>query len=402
MRIVPGRNFRLLVSAGTVSQFGDWAAKIALSVLVYQQTGSASAVGFVNAVMILPWLGPGQWLASRCDRFDRRRLLIACDGVRGAIFLIIALGHLPLAPLLVLVALTATLDSVFEVNRAALLADVVARDDYADAIRLNHVLDQGSQLLGYAGGGMLAAALGPGNALVVNGVTFLVSAALLGLVSRASTSEREVVKPSLAAAASYLLGDRISLLAVALTVVVLFGAASIEYQAVIYGEVVVGLGRFHAGLLAAAVPAGSVVVLAVMRTGGDDLALLRRGAGIGALASVGSALLLGGSHLMVGSFVGFGLVGAVLVVSSLSNMVVGRRIPAEIRGSTFAVLQAVVFAAGSAGMAAGGLLSDALSPRIAAGGASTLAALACLVGLVVVRRLTPVPVATPAPLGAAG
>jgi MFS family permease len=387
MRLVPNRGYRLLLTAGSVSQMGDWAAKIGLSVLVYQQSGSASAVGLVNAAMVVPWLGPGQWLASRCDRFDRRRLLISCDVLRGLTFVLIGLGHLPLWSLVALVVLTATIDSVFEVNRAALLADLVSRDDYADAVQVNHAVDQAAQLLGYASGGILAGTLGAGNALVINGLTFLASALLVAGIDRASTAAREVVQPSLRAAAAYLWSDRLSLVGVSVTVVAMFGVASVEYQAVIYGQVVAGLSKSGAGLLAAAVPAGTLVVLALARTAGSDHALLRRGSLIAVVtAAVGAALLASGTP-KVTAYLGFAMVGAVIVVSSFANMVVGRRIPSEIRGPTFAVLQTVVFVAGSAGMASGGLASDLLSPKISAAGALSVVSIGCLVGLLALARI---------------
>lgn len=387
MRIVPGRDFRLLVGAGTVSQLGDWSAKIALSVLVYQQTGSATAVGLTNAMMIAPWLGPGQWLASRCDRFDRRRLLLLCDAIRGLVFIMIGLGDLSLPVLAAMVALTATIDSVFEVNRSALLADLVDRDDYADAVQFNHTLDQAAQLLGYACGGVLAGFLGAGNALALNGITFLASAAMLLAISRGGTSGREAVRPSLSGAVAYLTGDRISLLAVVITVVSLFGVTSVEYQAVIYGQVVVGLSETGAGLLTAAVPAGTLVLLAVMRSSGDDLCLLRRGSMMAGGAAAGAALVLGLGRPLLSVFGGFALVGMVLIVSTFSNMVVGRRIPPEIRGSTFAVLQAVIFAAGSVGMASGGVASDLLTPRGGAAAAMGLVAVTCVAGAAIASRM---------------
>jgi len=70
-------------------------------------------------------------------------------------------------------------------------------------------------------------------------------------------------------------------------------------------------------------------------------------------------------------------------------VIVSGRTAAEVRGSAFAVVAGVVEAASLAGLLVAGPLVDAFDPRLlvaAAGGAGTLAALACLA---LVRRETP-------------
>ncbi len=80
-------------------ELGDWAARLALAVLVYDETGSATAAGLVTAVGLLAWVGPGQLLSSLADRMSRRTVLVACDLVRAPAFGLAAVG----VPLLVLV-----------------------------------------------------------------------------------------------------------------------------------------------------------------------------------------------------------------------------------------------------------------------------------------------------------
>jgi predicted MFS family arabinose efflux permease len=79
--------------------------------------------------------------------------------------------------------------------------------------------------------------------------------------------------------------------------------------------------------------------------------------------------------------------GGVALYSTFANIVVGRRIPAPVRATTFAVLQATVFIAISTGAVAGGALSDLFSPQVAAAAAAATAAIAALLGLVTLARL---------------
>lgn len=387
MRIIPNRDYRLLVAGGIVSQLGDWAARLALALLVFERTQSATAVGLTAALFVLPWLGPGQLLAAQGDRLDRRRLLVLCDWSRAGIFIAIGAFELPLLVVLALVTVAATIDPVFEANRSALVADVVSHDDYADAIGFNHAISQAAQLVGYGSGGLLVAVVGAGDALALNGVTFAISAGVISLISAPKRSQRQESSPSLLKAFRFLREDPLSALATSVTLAVVFTAMSVESQAAVYGTAVAGLSSGWIGLLAAALPAVNLALLVVLPTTGDDVTLLRRGFTIGLVAAVPGAAVLGFGGTAATAFVGYALVGAVFLVSPVANMVVGRRIPSESRASTFAVLQAAVFVALSSGAVSGGAASDLLSPKGAASAALALAAAGCAAGFVKTARL---------------
>lgn len=387
MRIVPNRDYRLLLGGGIISQLGDWAARFALALLVFEKTGSATAVGLVGALIVLPWLGPGQWLATKGDRADRRRLLVACDLVRGLIFLLIGLGDLPLGVLLLLVLVSATIDPVFEANRSALLADVVDLDEYADAIRLDRALDQVAQLAGLASGGILVSALSAANSLAVNGLTFLASGVVLSTIRHRSEGTTDRVAPRLGDAWEYLRQDKLALVGLSMTLGTVFASMSVQAQAVVYGTLVAGLSGSQLGLLAATVPAATLTAIAAVPSSGDDSSLIRRGALVALWAAVPGALALPVEDRVDAAFIGYALVGVVLVQSTTANMAIGRRIPADRRGTTFAVLQAAVFISGSLGMFAGGAVSELSSPRIAASGAFVLVGVVSAAGIVALQRI---------------
>ena len=74
--IVPLRHaaLRRVFVAQAASGFGDWAGRLALAVLVYQRSESAAWAAAVTIVSLLPWMGPGQLLATGCPgRVDLRR-----------------------------------------------------------------------------------------------------------------------------------------------------------------------------------------------------------------------------------------------------------------------------------------------------------------------------------------
>ncbi len=373
MRLPSSRSYRFLLAGSITSQLGDWAARLSLAVLVFERTGDKRAVGLVAALLVIPWLGLGQWLSVWGDRLDRRQLLMACDSARAVIFVAIGALDLPLPGILGLVFVAATIDPVFESNRSALIADVVSKADYAAATQVSHTVSQTAQLVGFGMGGILAGWLGAGGALVLNGVTFLGSAALVSRVKVATHGVRKKAKPTLRAAARFLAADRVSRIAVIGTLVAVSTAMSVESQAVAFGSEVTGFGPRGVGLLAAAVPVGTIAMLWLLDAEGDDLTLLRRGFRLAIVAAWCSIPLLLWGRVPAAAIAGYVTAGGVFIFSTAGNMVVGRRIPDDIRAGTFAVLQAAVFLAVSAGNIVGGLVAEWWRSEYAAASAMGLA-----------------------------
>jgi dTMP kinase len=84
--IFRNKNFMRLFWGQLVSSLGDWVTTLALISLVYQLTNkNALAVGGMLAFRIVPALFSGPVAAVVSDRFDRRKLMIACDISRGLI-----------------------------------------------------------------------------------------------------------------------------------------------------------------------------------------------------------------------------------------------------------------------------------------------------------------------------
>ena len=174
------RDFRRLFLASVISLGGDWFLFVALGGLVLEVTGEATAVGIMifaqEAPIFLatPWAG---WLA---DRFDRRRLMIACDIARAVIcagFLSVGPANLWLAyVLLVCLSLFA---AVFDPAPSAALPNVVDPEDLPTANALGGSLWGTMLAVGAALGGVVAAIFGRDVAFIVDAVSFALSAVFL-------------------------------------------------------------------------------------------------------------------------------------------------------------------------------------------------------------------------------
>ncbi len=81
--MLASREYKAVFSASALSWFGDYAARAAVTALVYQQTnGSVAASAATFAISYLPWLGFGAVLSAVAERHSYRRVMVICDIVR--------------------------------------------------------------------------------------------------------------------------------------------------------------------------------------------------------------------------------------------------------------------------------------------------------------------------------
>ena len=122
-------NYRSLWCGEIVSLFGDWFDLIASATLVSRLTGSGLAVGGLFVLrMLAPFLiSPVAGVLA--DRYDRKKLLIACDLSRAVIVLGFLLVRAPgqIWLLYVITALQLTVSGIFYPAREAILPDIVSR-----------------------------------------------------------------------------------------------------------------------------------------------------------------------------------------------------------------------------------------------------------------------------------
>src|SRR5688500_5699655 len=80
------RDFRRLWIADMISLLGDWAGRLALTVLVFERTGSDAWAAAVTAVSLAGFVGLGQVLATLADRYGRITLMLVADFARALLF----------------------------------------------------------------------------------------------------------------------------------------------------------------------------------------------------------------------------------------------------------------------------------------------------------------------------
>jgi len=364
------RDFRLVWSAQVLSELGDWAARVALAILVLDRSGSKVLTAAVTGISYLPWVGLGQALAALGDRIPRRTVMVTADLVRAGAFLALSVVE-PVWAVLTLAFVAACATPPFEAARAATIPEVVSEEGYGDALALSNITYQAVLVLGYVFGGGLVVIVGARAALVVNAGSFAMSAVLLsfmtaGRVARLAPS----VGASIRAAARTILADRF--LRRAATLATVGGAAGVVGEALVavyVRENMPGTGDWAIGVLAAAVPAGTILATTLVRRRGEHEDLLRTSALVVGLGAIGGILwfLIEPPNMFAAA--GFFSIGIAFAMVIPAYAVVGTRLPEEMRATAFGLLQGMLL--GSQALAA--LAGGGLAVAVGAGPASALA-----------------------------
>lgn len=206
--LVRDRRFRLLWMSQFVSGVGDWLVIGFLIPLVTNlSNGSASAVAGIWVAKIVPSLLFTGVVGALVDRFDRRRLMIACDLVRAGLALLLFTNNLAVIYLVVMAMETASL--FFNPARNAFIPALVEERHVAAANGLAYTTQQMSMLIGLTASGAILAGfeaivrrilnsglplvsrlvgpfapelLGPRAGIVLDSLTFLFSATCIFLI----------------------------------------------------------------------------------------------------------------------------------------------------------------------------------------------------------------------------
>lgn len=257
--VLANREYTAIVVSQGLSSVGDQVARIAIAILAFERTGSTLVAAATYAVSYLTWLVGGPFLASLADRYPRRSVMIISDLGRAALIAVLVLDGLPLPVVFAVLVLAGLLAPPFDSARGATLPDILPGEQYVTGSLIINIVLQVSQVIGFALGGALVASQGVRGALVLDVLTYLVSAAALVLFVRrrpaaATEPSKGVVADTLAGIALVRRDPRMRRL---LTYALLAMAIVIAPEGVAIGvSEDLGGGATAAGLLTASVPAG--------------------------------------------------------------------------------------------------------------------------------------------------
>jgi len=188
LRPLRERDFRLLWTGTAVSLLGDGIFLVGLAWAAYSLKNTPTALSVVGFAMTLPQVVFLLLGGVVSDRFDRRRVLMLSDTIRGATLAafaaLAAAGALTLPWIVGLACIYGVATAFYGPAFDALVPSLVSEDLLASANSLDQVVRPiAARLVGPAAGGALIAALGTSSAFAVDAASFAVSVACMKLVA---------------------------------------------------------------------------------------------------------------------------------------------------------------------------------------------------------------------------
>ena len=186
------RNFRNLWLGSVISQLGDWFNVIAAAELITRLTDSGIALSYLFLARFLPLFVFSPVAGVLADRFDRKRIMVLSDVLRGVTVLGFLFIHDPgdIWLFYLLTALQFSLSALFTPARGAVLANVVRREELVAANALDSLTWSTMLALGAFLGGVVAALFGAETAFIADAASFLLSAWFIARIALPKAEQR--------------------------------------------------------------------------------------------------------------------------------------------------------------------------------------------------------------------
>jgi MFS family permease len=387
-RSLNGINYRIWAGGAIVSNVGTWMQRTAQDWIVLTQLthNNATAVGVVMALQFAPQLLLLPVTGFAADHLDRRKLLMATQGIMGLLGLGLGLltvtGQVQLWQVYVFALLLGCVAAFDAPARQTFVSELVEGPNLSNAVALNSASFNVARMIGPAVAGLMVAAVGAGWVFLINAATFgavLLSLKFLRIRDLHPAPRARRSRGGLAEGFRYVW--KRPDIKVILIMVFLIGTFGLNFPIFISTMSVSvfhkGAGEF--GLLSSIMAIGSVVgALLSARRERPRVAMLFAGAAFfGAGCTV--AALMPNYWLFAVALVAVGISSQTLMTTA--NGVVQMTTDPNLRGRVMAIYMAIFMGGTPIGAPLVGWVADAFGPRWALGVAAASGFAAALVGV---------------------
>lgn len=195
-QILKNRQFLALWLAQFVSNFGDWLALLALfSFIAFRLQGTPAQVGWMLISFTLPVALLGPIAGVFVDRWNLKRTMITSDLIRAVLAVLLAFST-ELYQVYVLVFALSSVSCFFLPAQTVAIPLLVRKEELLVANSINAQTIQLIRVISPAIAGALVAWVGEKICFYIDGVSFLLSAAILSTVrlSRQTTEAKKGLK----------------------------------------------------------------------------------------------------------------------------------------------------------------------------------------------------------------
>ena len=375
-------NFRWLWTSSLCAYASMWIQAATLSWLAYDITGSATMVGAILAVRVIPLLSLAPLSGVAADRYDRRKLLQYAQWLSaGTVLLFGLLLAFDRVSTWMLFAFTIILGAgnvIDRPSRHSTVFDVVPREIVPKAVAFNVMGNSSMRVLGPALAGFLIAAIGAAGNFFIQGVLYLASGLLAYLVvfpPKKAAAGKVSAWGELKAGFRYVAKDRTTRLLMSITGIQYFLLVPVFNTLFpVYAKDIYKVGPEGLGVMFTMVGVGGVIGAgtASMLMRFDRIGLIQTGAML-LYCSALVGLALSPSYYLALAMCA--LAGAAEMVNSVNNQtMLQMSAPADMRGRVVSLIQL-----NPALIAAGSLIAGSLGDFIGAPGACMTVAAASAV-----------------------
>jgi predicted MFS family arabinose efflux permease len=288
--------------------------------------------------------------------------MVVSDLARAVLFAAVLI-HMPVALLIVALVIAGLATPIFEANRSVLLRRYTPNDLYPAALSLANVVVQTSLVVGYVAGGWAVTVVGARGAVLANAASFLASALLLlGLPSGGEIA----IAGRQALTGAFRVLRRDDVLRWTMLLLLASAASMVAVEALITPYVLSYLGQSArwVGVTLAALPVGTLAASTLTPFGQGLRRQLLRGAWVTfSAATLGFVLFLfdPAEPLLLVACASAGAVVGSLVPC---NTALGTRIPIEVQGTAFSIVQGTLMGVQGVTALAAGLVATWLDERV--------------------------------------
>ncbi len=263
------KNYTKLLTATIITRIGDSIDTIAFSWLVYVMTGSRALMGGIFIMSVLPNLIVLPFAGVIADLFNKKHLVILSDILRGVFVLSLAVLYvtdlLQVWHLFAFVFANNIFESVANPSRTGLIQGILNPDEYTKG---NSYISSGSSfgsLVGLGVAGILIGIIGIEGAILIDAITFFVSALLIRLMNIEyikQTEEKQSISLYVRMIKDgflYLKGKRLLVSLLLLSAVISFMYVPFNVLQPVYVDTVMNLGVEGLTYLGVAFSSGMIV-----------------------------------------------------------------------------------------------------------------------------------------------
>lgn len=369
LKVLKNKNFLFLWIGQLISQFGDCLAAMALIGLVYDKYHS-STVEYAKLIffVIIPVFLIGPVAGVYVDRWNRKRVMIICDIIRGLLVILIPVLMLIKANMIFVylcVFLIYSSTRFFLPSKLAIIPDIVSKDKLLAANSLTTTTRTIALVFSFALAGVVVHLLSWRVSFFVDALTFFISAYLISRIEPKNVVEelkqdvdaardmlKRAIKTNIFAEVKYglmyiLQNARIRQIAL-MFFMLMSGAGALSVVLIVFIQKNFGTGTWHLSFLASFLALGVLVGALIYARYGENLSEMK----MILISFIVSGIFLAVFSKVIMTEPSLEQAGVltVLLGVALSPIVIGlytllhHRIPNSLRGKIFSSIEMVIHA----------------------------------------------------------